>query len=165
MNRVPQIAYKRGYRVADDGTVMNGDGRILSGSISSGGYRKFRFDGALPGCLVHRLVAFQKFGEAIFREGVVARHLDGNPLNNRVENIALGSHDFNMRDKSPAVTMASALKATAAHRKYDAREVIAFYKASGRSYKATMAKFGITSKGTLNFILRRSMEAKMEAAA
>lgn len=47
-------------------------------------------------CLVHRLV-YESFVEPI-PPGKVIRHLNGNPRDNRVANLALGTQQDNMRD-------------------------------------------------------------------
>jgi hypothetical protein len=47
---------------------------------------------------VHRLVARAFLGDPP-REGALVRHLDGNPLNNEVTNLAYGNHTENESDK------------------------------------------------------------------
>lgn len=49
-----------------------------------------------PGALVHRLVALTFLGSC--PEGQEVRHLDGNPLNNRVDNLAYGTRTENILD-------------------------------------------------------------------
>ncbi len=159
MNRNPQIAFERGYYVAPDGRVSNPSGKPLSCYVTRKGYRKFHFQRGAA-LQVSRLVAFQKFGEAIFGNGIVVRHLDGNSKNDSWENIAIGTHSQNMMDMPPEVRRA---KAAAANRKFDPAKVRAFYQQSG-SYKVTMAEFGITSKGTLHHILNKATEIPRVAA-
>lgn len=54
----------------------------------------------LPGYYVpeHRLVALQKYGPSVLRRGIVIRHLDGDKLNNKPENIAPGTNKSNRID-------------------------------------------------------------------
>ena len=74
------------------------EGRVLSPSISSGGYPRVTLtDGRRELWVnVHRLVA-ESFlsGES----NQVVRHLDGNPANNAVENLAWGTFADNEADK------------------------------------------------------------------
>ena len=50
--------------------------------------------------LVHKLQAYQKFGEAMFEFNIVVRHMNDNSLHNNWENIELGTQIENMRDKA-----------------------------------------------------------------
>lgn len=47
---------------------------------------------------VHRLVAYQKFGNKIFEKGIQVRHLNGNKLDFSFENIELGTAKQNCQD-------------------------------------------------------------------
>ena len=49
-------------------------------------------------CYVHRLIAFQKFGDQIFKTGIVVRHLNCNSLDNSESNIEIGSQFENKMD-------------------------------------------------------------------
>lgn len=49
---------------------------------------------------ISRFIAYQKFKENLFQEGVQVRHLDDNSLNNKNENIALGTIQENWNDHS-----------------------------------------------------------------
>ena len=48
---------------------------------------------------VHRLVAYQKFGNAVFEKGIEVRHLNGNKLDFSFENILIGTAKENSQDK------------------------------------------------------------------
>ena len=62
----------------------------------------------------HKIVAFVLFGEAAFAPGVHVRHLDGDTLNIKGANFALGTPSMNAFDKPPEVRRAMAQKARAA---------------------------------------------------
>lgn len=47
---------------------------------------------------LHRAMAYRKYGNKIFAEGVVVRHKDGDKMNWSSRNIVLGTHSENMRD-------------------------------------------------------------------
>lgn len=144
-------AADRGYRVADDGSAFsrrmklkpfpNSLGRLFISIRSAGGK-----------CSVHRLAAFQKWGEKIYTEGLEVRHLDGNPTNNAISNLALGTHSENMLDIPVEKRVATATRASHVARRHDKQAVQDFY-ATCRSYSKTMKRFGISSKGTLHWLL------------
>jgi hypothetical protein len=47
---------------------------------------------------IHRLQAFQKYGDLLYEEGTVVRHLNGDPGSNAWDNIAIGTMSDNMFD-------------------------------------------------------------------
>jgi hypothetical protein len=96
--KIEALAIAKGYRVAD-GKVYGPTGQI-NPSPDSKGYLRFNVqrNGKSATCWVHRLVAFQKFGEAIHAPGIDVRHLDGDHTNNADSNIAIGSRSENLRD-------------------------------------------------------------------
>jgi hypothetical protein len=49
---------------------------------------------------IHKLQAYKKFGEEIFKQGIVVRHLNGNKTDNSWENISIGTQSDNMMDRS-----------------------------------------------------------------
>lgn len=73
----------KGYTVTRDGVVYY-KGRKRSPTISKSNYYRFniRINGINVPIFVHRLQAYQKFGDRMFNPGIVVRHLDGNSLNN-----------------------------------------------------------------------------------
>lgn len=157
ISRAESFLYKKGYRIIENGLIVNPEGVVINGHKRKDGYIKISYrdvNNKTKKCMVHRLVAYQKFGEKMYANGILVRHLDGNPSNNSYSNIEIGTQSDNMMDKPESVRMAAAMKATSFLRKYDRNLVVSFYIANGKSYKKTMEKFGITSKGTLNFILR-----------
>jgi hypothetical protein len=157
-SRVEEGAFKDGYRVTDDGRLISKSGRQMTPGIRGGGYPFFRVGKYGGCCSVHRLAGFQKFGIAIYEPGIEVRHLDGNKLNFSMSNLALGTATQNAQDKSPEVRLSAALNASRHVIKHDAAAVRAHYELSA-SYKLTMAHFGITSKGTLHYLLNGRQQA------
>ena len=103
---------------------------------------------------VHRLQAYQKFGDKIFESGTVVRHLDGNSLNNNFDNIEIGTQQENMMDIPTEQRIAHAKHAASTQIKHNADEIKQFH-AKSCSYAKTMEYFGIKSKGTLFYILNK----------
>lgn len=157
-------AYNKGYRVLDDGSVsgINVSKRKLN--LEDGYYTiSLRIkDTTHTNIPVHKLAAFQKFGNEIFKDGIEVRHLDNNSLNNKPENIGIGTHSINCMDKSVETRLDSAIKASVNNRKFSDLEMIEiknFYRKI-RSYKLTMEMFDISSKGTLHYILNTEYKTK-----
>lgn len=152
-------AYRAGYHVNDDGQILTATGTPLRPSQDRQGYLFVRIllDGKLLYLPIHRLCAYQKYGEQLFTAYCV-RHLDGNQLNNRPDNLCLGSHSQNMMDRPFRTRRALALNASQHQLNYHSDEEVShikqFYARTG-SYKLTMQHFGLTSKGTLFYMLNR----------
>jgi hypothetical protein len=109
---------------------------------------------------VHRLQAYQKYGEELYVGGLEVRHLDNVCSNNAESNIALGTKSQNAMDK-PKETRVRV--AGLANLKHNYAAIQAFYQGT-KSYKRTMAQFALTSKGTLNYILKSKPDSAEVAA-
>lgn len=103
----------------------------------------------------HRLQAYQKYGEKMFEKGIVVRHKNSVKTDCSWDNILIGTVSENSMDRPEEERLLSAIRATKSSRKYDATEVKEFYNVC-KSYKQTMEKFNISSKGTLHFILNNA---------
>lgn len=92
------------YQVSDHGRVrslVRSAGRILRGSPDNHGYIQhglFSGDGNGPDlrCRAHHLVMAAFVGPQ--GKAVDIRHLDGNPSNNRLDNLAYGTRSENAKD-------------------------------------------------------------------
>jgi len=152
-----EVAYEKGYRVTGEGVVFSPfSNRVLSLMETTSGYHCFncKVNGVSYPIPVHRLLAYQKFGDRIFEEGMQVRHLDGNWKNNKYSNIDTGTASQNQMDKCPLIRWWSAKLASEKLRKYDPEKVRKYYNENGNSYKKTMKEFNISSKGTLHYILK-----------
>jgi len=144
---------KMGYKILDDGTCVNPKGLVVTGVIRNG-YRTFTLGHRTGIVRMHRLQAYQKFGNKIFENGVVVRHLNGNPMDNSLCNIEIGTQSDNMMDVSNEKRKEHAIKASSTIVKYNKMAVdIRDYYNKVHSYKKTMDMFGITSKSQLHYIL------------
>jgi hypothetical protein len=154
-------AYNRGYRVIN-GKVYNPNNNLLNGWVrqqkdTKSNYKYFTHCFAIKvgkkslQCPVHRLVAYQKFGDQMFEPGIQVRHLDGNSLNNLEENIELGTQSQNMMDIPEEKRKSHSILATTYNRRFTDNEMgkIRNYYKSCHSYKKTKTKFNISSSGTL----------------
>lgn len=158
-NKNVKFAYDKGYRVDEDGNVWY-NGRQRKVHDSWGGKRGKQYysfcikneDGKPKNVQVHKLQAYQKFGEKMFESGIVVRHLNDNSLDNTYNNIEIGTTSDNMFDMPVEKRKALSKHATSFLIKYDAEKVKEFYYEC-RSYKMTMEKFNIKSRGTLHNII------------
>lgn len=146
-------AYLRGYRVDEDGCVI-GFKETSIGCCNNSGYISFGFREGKKSShiLIHRLQAYQKYGDEMFKLGIEVRHLNGDKTDNSWFNIAIGTHSENMMDIPKHIRVSKAVYATSFVRKHNRTEIKEYHK-KHRSYKKTMEKFSISSKGTLHFIL------------
>lgn len=155
-------ADKRGYTVDTNGIVVGSSGKVLKLQTHHSYLQfnvKMKFDGAYSTIRVpvHKFVAYLKFGEKIFEEGIVIRHVNGNSMDNSHYNILCGTPGDNNRDKPRHVRLRSAKIASSFVRKFtDEQEVgIRSFYNTCRSYKTTMDKFGIDNKSTLHYIIHK----------
>lgn len=151
-------AYNKGYRVID-GCVISPSGAKRKLRVSIKGYYTFTMKvgkEAYP-IQVHALLAFQKFGDSVFEEGVEVRHLDNIKLNISDDNIAIGTGSQNMQDKPKEQRTHMAIVAATNLRKFSDSEIdeIRAMHLGVKSYKRVMEEFGISSKGTLHRILNK----------
>lgn len=148
-----RLAYRKGYRVLEDGSVENAEGKIRKlQAYGRPGARYLRFNintpsGVFPVC-VHKLQAFQKFGEDAFVHDCT-RHIDGNSMNNSPDNIELGSHRDNAMDRAPEARQAHAQRAADSNIAYDWAAIESDYFNEGLGFKKLAAKYGART-GTLS---------------
>lgn len=148
-------AYDNGFRILENGACVNGNGGVVSGSINNRGYRviNLRIKDKTIKIGFHRLQAYCLFGDKIYNNGIEVRHLNGNKLDNSSSNIVIGTHSENMMDRTPENRVHCAEYASSFITKYNKEDVRLFYINNSRSYKKTMLRFGISSKGALHYIL------------
>lgn len=158
-------AYKLGYRALPDGSIVNGKGtpvrlRLPPYAETDAKRRYYRFN-VVPSApsgsrfiLAHKFCAFCWFGEVALQPGTHVRHLNSDSLDNSTENLGLGSHTDNMRDKSPAVARRAAFVAAKARRSLTDDEVrrIVALKSDGWTGKSLAAEFK-TRESTISEIL------------
>jgi hypothetical protein len=151
-------AVRRGYVVDELGTAYNKYGDSVSFLL--GNYLNITLNYIVGGTrkqlrvAVHRLQAYQKYGDKLFEKGILVRHKDGNPLNNSWDNILIGTQSENQMDIPKQIRVKRAKNASSHLKKYKNEEIKEFHKES-KSYSETMKKFNISSKGTLWHILNK----------
>tara|TARA_S200002703_G_scaffold136501_1_gene125877 strand:+ start:624 stop:1103 length:480 start_codon:yes stop_codon:yes gene_type:complete len=98
MNR-EQIAYEKGYRVTKDGNLLNPKGEKI-GCVNTHGYEHtgIRINKKQKNVHIHRLQAYQKYGNKLYEDGIIVRHLNSNSLDNSFNNISIGTQKDNYID-------------------------------------------------------------------
>ena len=155
------LAYEKGYRVSSDGVVTSGGGKIRKlASQKRGKDERRSFTVSTPFGVypipVHRLVAYQKFSEAMIEPGFVVRHLDGDACNNALDNIAIGTASDNSMDRPPLARQLHAQKGSRGQGRLDDITwalVQADYDA-GVGYKKLRTKYGV-NVSTLSYRLSK----------
>jgi hypothetical protein len=148
-------AYKIGYRVSESGLLIGIKGQeIKKTAIDNNGYRYVcvRIGKTTYKVHVHRIQAYQKYGMDVMKKEIVTRHLNGNPLDNSYHNIAIGTNSDNMMDIPESIRISKSTHASSFIKKHNKQEIKDFYN-NVKSYKKTMDRFNISSKGTLHYII------------
>ena len=152
MNEI--IPYNKGYRINKKGKAFGPAGNKKALNTSPNGYLKFTISvgKTTKAVYVHRLQAYQKFGDKLSKKGIQVRHLDGNCKNNEYDNIDIGTASDNMMDIPQEVRVK---KAKNANLKYPHEEIYQYYTSNNCTYKDIMNKFGISSKGAVSYIINK----------
>ncbi len=148
-----QTAHRKGYRVNRGGKVVSPFGKFRKlrlGGGSGGRPQYYTFNivddrGKRVPIPVHRLVALQKYPRKSMREGVRVRHLDGDHLNNRPSNIAVGTESENHFDVPEKTRIARAKHAATFTRKLSDFQLrrLKRDRSRGMNYRDLSAKYHI----------------------
>ena len=144
-------AYNKGYRAFDDGSIIGKNGNKLNLWMRSM-YLHFsvKKDNKVLKIPVHRFIAYIKYGDKLFEKGIVARHLDGNHLNNNFNNIEIGTQSDNKKDMGKDNSPKD-------YTKYSDDEIKSFieYYKNGHTLLQTKEHYNISSVGKLrNYIYK-----------
>lgn len=158
-----RTAYSKGYRVTDAGEVLSPRGYVLVTTLGSTGYLRFSVKvrsstgrHLVVSLYVHSLAKYQWFGEPSLYQDICLRHLDGNKLNNRRDNLVLGTYSDNAYDIPKDTRVARSVKAAATLRKLTDTQASELRRdrEAGASYEQLMMKYNI-AKSTVSYIVNR----------
>lgn len=123
VNLVVIFAYEKGYRISD-GKIFNPSGKQLRPRINNNGYPgiTIRYNGKSKNLPIHKLAAYQKFGDALFQNKIEVRHLNDDKLDFSLSNIEIGTHQQNHLDRCPQKQKESRLKASLKLKKFSQQE-------------------------------------------
>jgi hypothetical protein len=158
-------AYRKGYRIEEDGSVVSHLGRKLS---LSGSNEYLAFSVRLRdvpherakrfSIKVHMFAKYQWFGAEAFSAGVEIRHLNGDSENNGRANLALGDRSANMLDIPAASRVEKAKKAASVKRRLSQKQAEALRRdrKNGMKFSRLMDKYGVC-KSTVSYIVNNKM--------
>jgi hypothetical protein len=160
--------YERGFRINREGDVVHPDNKQIKIRITKGlttNYKTFTGNYIAGNSKVrstqvriHRFLAYQKFGDIVFKSGVLVRHKNNDPMDNSWDNILIGTCIENMNDVLPDNRRAKTKKAQLARRKFSDEEVTSILedKEKGVPCKHILSKYKI-NPSSLHMILRRQL--------
>lgn len=101
-HRVLVTAYEKGYRISEEGVFTGPKGNLIE--VKRRSNHKYpqalmNMDGKRHNMLMHRFAAYCFYGDELFAQDIVVRHLNANVLDVSKENIALGTYSDNEHDK------------------------------------------------------------------
>lgn len=149
--------HSRGGKV-ENGKIYSFTGNRLNPFLSGDGYPtvSIHYASRRIKVFVHRLAAYQKFGDALFAPGIEVRHLNSDKLDFSESNIAIGTHSENMMDMPTDLRISRAKNAAKANWKHKAPRSTVFKALStGKSYAEINELYGI-SKSTLSYMKNHS---------
>jgi hypothetical protein len=152
-------AHDRGYHVVAGEVFYKDKNRKLIKQLVKGNIIYYRFSyrspqGKQSTIKVHRLVAYQKYGDKLFEPGMEVRHRNGDSMDNSESNILLGTKSENQMDKTKETRTRMALAATEKIKVHD-HDAILKRRKEGATFGELMNEFGITSKGTVSYIINK----------
>jgi len=149
-------AKEKGYKVTKSGEVLSPSGKKRKLSVHDGYYRfNIGFGDESYPVRVHRLQAYQKFGDKYLKSDLQARHLDGDSKNNSWDNIAIGTQSENMMDKPKKQRIEHARQG--APNKLTSKQVKEIREKvendNYKTYSDLASEYGIKSKGNISDIV------------
>lgn len=149
---------KNGVTVDRCGIVKKKNGKIIKLRENSYGYKVFTAgprERRVP-VKVHCAVAFLKFGNSLFEEGQVVRHLNGHRTDNRWENIGIGTRSQNALDIPRDKRLEMAIHAASFLWKLSSKDVknLRSERESGANYKYLCKKYKV-SKSTVSYVVNK----------
>lgn len=149
-----EIAQEKGYTISMDGIIFNGENKELKGGVHIAGYKyiSFVYENKKIHVYAHRLQAYKKFGRAVFKKGIMVRHLNGIKTDNSWDNISIGTNIDNQMDIPSELRKLRSIN-NGKERKYNYKAIQDFH-SKKKSTKEIMAKFNIPNRQTVYFIIK-----------
>lgn len=163
MQKALLCAKRKGYVADAEGNVWL-NGKKVNLHFNKHGYYIFTIrddrDKLVP-IRVHQLQAYQKYNTLLFLPNTVVRHLDNNKLNNRADNICIGTMRDNIMDNPEEKRLEYAINASRHNSAFtdDQLRELKKDREAGMTYNQLIAKYN-THKGTLSYIFHESLQYK-----
>ena len=162
MIKPEELALINGYTVTKEGILLNRNGIQVKGRIKDRKRDYYNFDIRIGPrkenkkvhCMIHRLQAYQKFGDKIYEKGIVVRHLNGDRYDNSYDNIDIGTNKDNKNDIPKELVFINCGQISRKYSKETIESIRKDYE-NGMSYSNIMIKYNISSKGTVHYIIHK----------
>lgn len=162
MIKPEELALIKGYTVTKEGILLNRNGIQVKGRIKDRKRDYYNFDIRIGPrkenkkvhCMIHRLQAYQKFGDKIYEKGIVVRHLNGDRYDNSYDNIDIGTNKDNKNDIPKELVSINCGQISRKSSKETIESIRKDYE-NGMSYSNIMIKYNISSKGTVHYIIHK----------
>lgn len=162
MIKPEELALIKGYTVTKGGILLNRNGIQVKGRIKDRKRDYYNFDIRIGPrkenkkvhCMIHRLQAYQKFGDKIYEKGIVVRHLNGDRYDNSYDNIDIGTNKDNKNDIPKELVSINCGQISRNYSKETIESIRKDYE-NGMSYSNIMIKYNISSKGTVHYIIHK----------
>jgi hypothetical protein len=143
------------YYTDKQGKMFGPKGNELKCRLTPDGYKTYGvwFEGGKVPVPVHKMQAYQKFGNKMFADGIQVRHLNGDPSDNSWDNIDIGNASDNMLDRDEYARKSHARTAAKARKNDipdDTWEEVDRFQRLGCSYNHLNMVYGI-AKSTLSY--------------
>lgn len=155
-------AKEKGYYADENGNIFSKRKQIslYKDKITDKYFRyqfTIRFHGKRVVIQVHRYIGYLKYGDVIFNDDLDVRHLDGNSLNNKWDNIGIGTRTDNILDMPKIDRINKSIMASSKRRRFSDEEVknILSDRQKGFKYKELCEKYN-TSKSTLSYLFNKA---------
>lgn len=157
MNDILKEAKNKGYFADEYGNIYSIKKKISLRNKDNRLNFTIRYFGKRVTIAVHKYVAYLKYGDEIFKNGIEVRHLNGNSLDNSFENISIGTHSENMLDIPKNIRIKKAISASSNKRKFSDDIITNIMKDrnNGMSYNKLCDKYN-TSKSTLSYLFNNA---------
>lgn len=144
-----------GFTIDKDGNVYNTKKEKIKGKLRNG-YKAvaIREDGKRRDVMFHRFQAYMKYGDKIYEDGIVIRHLNNNKLDNSWDNIDIGSCKDNSMDNPKEMRVKYAINASKQTNKYTKEFVKEIRKKhnEGLTYNEIIKQYGLP-KSSISHII------------
>lgn len=161
---------EKGYKVDNAGQVISPKGRQRKIHTSSGKNGRTKYykssitiNKKVYTVQAHRLQGYQKFKDLVFDKKLQIRHLNGNSLDNSIDNIEIGTASENMLDVPIEVRQNKALIATSKVRKYSESDLKFIFDdryINNLTYKQLVRKYSV-GLSELSFLFNKSLYSKV----
>lgn len=163
LNKIVIYCFNKGYKVLETGILVSPQGYIRKlNERKRYATITVQFEGRDSILYVHKLQAYQKFGETIFGKNMVVRHKNGNSLDNSYDNILLGTASDNQLDIPEERRRSRSIYAAQFMRIWSdvqLKEIFNDRYTNNFTYSNLVVKYKI-AKSTLSFLFNKSLFSK-----